>query len=593
MWAEAGEKNTRYFLRLENRHAVKKAISRLVNDQNQTITDQKEILKEISDFYRNLYMQPLRKFDKQAMIDELKKIDLPLVDGAQKTNCDRAISENECLIITLRSFSKNKYPGLDGLTPEFYLCFWDEIKPIFIRALNLLWKEGVLTNSQRQGIITVLPKPNKDHLKITNYCPITLQNVDYKIISKVINTRMRKTLSQLIHPDQNGFQKNRNISNNIRLTFDVIDYVNHRNIPGAILSLDIQKAFDSIDWLFVKGKLERCQFGVNLIKCVEILYTRPECYAINNGYISDIIKVKRGVRQGDPLSFTLFVLAIEWLAESLRQGSYQGIKVKDKEIKESLFADDTLVFLEGTKNDFDIVFDILHKFGELSGCKINGSKSKAFYIGNFWDSSNKYRENKGLTWPVDIVTYLGITIPVGKEKKNIFELNFANTVNKIRSILNVWSSRSLSLLDKITIIKSLVIPILIYKVSLVPCEIPKKFIQEVNKTIFQFIWGSKWERVARSKLCNDIKNGGANTIDIEPYIIALRLNWMIKFLDDACNSSWKEIERFFSLVDVTLALRPSRSIHEQNARICSITKYAGFYRRFAKIHENLLWRRMV
>ena len=141
-------------------------------------------------------MQPLRKFDKQAMIDELKKIDLPLVDGAQKTNCDRAISENEYLI-ALRSFSKNKSPGFDGLTPEFYLCFWDENKSMFIRALNFSWKEGVLTNSQRQGIITVLPKPNKDHLKISNYRPVTLLNVDYKIISKVINTRMQKILSQL------------------------------------------------------------------------------------------------------------------------------------------------------------------------------------------------------------------------------------------------------------------------------------------------------------------------------------------------------------------------------------------------------------
>ena len=138
--------------------------------------------------------------------------------------------------------------------------------------------------------------------------------------------------------------------------------------------------------------------------------------------------MKRGARQGDPLSPTLFVLAIEWLAESLRQESYQGIKVKDKESKVSLFADDTLVFLEGKKNNFDIVFDIFHKFGELSGCKINGSKSKAFYIDNLRDSSNKYRENKGLTWPVDTVTYLGITIPVGKEKKNIFESNFANSV---------------------------------------------------------------------------------------------------------------------------------------------------------------------
>ena len=241
--------------------------------------------------------------------------------------------------------------------------------------------------------------------------------------------------------------------------------------------------------------------------------------------------MKRGVRPGDPLSPTLFVLASEWLAESLRQGSYQGIKVKDKEIKVSLFADDTLVFLEGRKNDFDTIFDILNKFGELSGCKINGSKSKAFYIGNLRDSSNKYRENKGLTWPVDTVTYLSITIPVGKEKKNIFESHFANTVNRIRSILNVWRSRSFSLLGKTTIIKSLVAPILIYKFSLVPCEIPKKFIQEVNEMMFQFIWGSKWERVARSKLRNDIKNGGANMIDLETYIIALRLSWMIKFLE--------------------------------------------------------------
>ena len=84
-----------------------------------------------------------------------------------------------------------------------------------------------------------------------------------------------KILSQLIHPDPNGFQKNRNITNKIRLIFDVIDYVNRRNIPGAILSLDIQKAFDSIDWLFVKGMLERYQFGVNLIKWVEIYIPDP------------------------------------------------------------------------------------------------------------------------------------------------------------------------------------------------------------------------------------------------------------------------------------------------------------------------------
>ena len=111
--------------------------------------------------------------------------------------------------------------------------------------------------------------------------------------------------------------------------------------------------------------------------------------------------------------------------------------MKDKKVKVSLFADDTLVFVEGTRNDFETIFDILDKFGKLSACKINESKSKAFYTGNVKDFSIKHRENKGLIWPLDTVTYLGITIPVGKEKKNIFDLNFAKAVYKIMSILNI------------------------------------------------------------------------------------------------------------------------------------------------------------
>ena len=88
------------------------------------------------------------------MIDKLNKLDFPLVDDLLKTNCNRAIMENECFI-ALRSFSENKSPALDDLTPEFYLCFLDEIKSVFMGALNFSWKKGVLTNSEREGIITV------------------------------------------------------------------------------------------------------------------------------------------------------------------------------------------------------------------------------------------------------------------------------------------------------------------------------------------------------------------------------------------------------------------------------------------------------
>ena len=80
-------------------------------------------------------------------------------------------------------------------------------------------------------------------------------------------------------------------------------------------------------------------------------------------------------------------------------------------------------------------------------------------------------------------------------------------------------------------------------VRLVRCETAKKIIEKVKNTIFQFIWGSKWERVAKNKLSNDIKNDDANIVDLETHIITLRLNLMKKYLDDVYNSSWKEIER--------------------------------------------------
>ena len=123
---------------------------------------------------------------------------------------------------------------------------------MFSEVLGFSWQTGNLIPTQQQGVITLLPKPNKNHQDISNYRPIILLNVDYKIISKVISHRMRKYLPILIHPDQNDFLKGRSIGNNVRLLFNIMDCANHQNIPGALLLLDIQKAFDSVDWVFIR-----------------------------------------------------------------------------------------------------------------------------------------------------------------------------------------------------------------------------------------------------------------------------------------------------------------------------------------------------
>ena len=145
-----------------------------------------------------------------------------------------------------------KSPGTDGLPAEFYKMFWNDVSTFLIDALNMSFSKGYLSISQRRGLITLLPKKNKPRQYLKNWRPITLLNCDYKIAAKSIATRLKKVLPYLINNDQTGFLKGRFIGENIRLINSVIDYAEKQNIPGLLLFVDFEKAFDTLEWTFVE-----------------------------------------------------------------------------------------------------------------------------------------------------------------------------------------------------------------------------------------------------------------------------------------------------------------------------------------------------
>ena len=163
-----------------------------------------------------------------------------------------------------------------------------------------------------------------------------------------------------------------------------------KNKPGAIILLDIYKAFDSLSWPFIFHVFKAYGFKEYLVSWIKILYHNPKCCVTNNNCLSPFFDIRKGVCQGDPVSPTIFIMCIEIMNKALMHDvGYKGLSIADTSLKSSMFAGDTVYFLDGRESQFKQVFDILQQFSVFSGLQINLEKSQAFHIGTKRQTSNK------------------------------------------------------------------------------------------------------------------------------------------------------------------------------------------------------------
>ena len=237
-WHGQGEKNTKYFLNLEKRQKEKTYISKLKTQDSTEITNADEILNCQKLFYKNLYSAvPCENPNDKLFFENLN---LPQLNEVELEELERPLTKEECFE-TLKLSSKGKCPGSDGFTVEFYLHFWSILGEDMVQHKNGL-TYGHLNISQKQGIIKVVPKKRKNKLYLENWRPISLLNIDYKIVTKTIAGRISKLLPKLIHEDQTGYVKGRNIGQNIRLIKDIMKITALGNIPGMAIFIDFKKS---------------------------------------------------------------------------------------------------------------------------------------------------------------------------------------------------------------------------------------------------------------------------------------------------------------------------------------------------------------
>ena len=208
----------------------------------------------------------------------IEGLNIPQLNVEEQESLEKDLTFEE-LKDALTSFADNKSPEEKGFTKEFYEVFFDLLRKDLLNSYNEAFNRGSLSVSQKRGTITLIPKGDENLSDLKNWRPISLLNIDYKILSKALAKRMEQYLPKLIHSDQTGFVNGRYIGQNIRLLNDIMDFLDSKKCQGILLFVDFEKAFDTLEWSFISKTLEAFNFGNKFKKC-DLTRKRSERLAV-------------------------------------------------------------------------------------------------------------------------------------------------------------------------------------------------------------------------------------------------------------------------------------------------------------------------
>ena len=286
------------------------------NLDNAPLTMPSEKLKIAKKFYENLYS--LANIEENLQKKFLDFISNKISDEQNDSLCAPVTKEE--IEFALTKMQKGKTPGPDGLSAEFYKRYWLIIGVDFTKVVNEIFSKVCSCKNFNQGYITLVHKKS-DPTDISNYRPITLLNVDYKIVSKVITNRLTLLMPNLLHDTQFAV-RGRDVTNGLLLLRDTLSYLKSHDHEAYFVSIDLYKAFDCVEHSFLRKIMEKFGFAPFFCDLIAKLIQSAHASVIVNGYISDCFDVHRGVRQGDPLSLHLFLLFLEPLLKMVNHDKH-------------------------------------------------------------------------------------------------------------------------------------------------------------------------------------------------------------------------------------------------------------------------------
>ena len=535
-YIDQGEKPTKYFCALEKHNYVSKTITNLELSNGTKINKQEDILAETKSFYENLYKSKDDDLEDIALEEYMKEIKMTKLSKEQANNIEGLLTYKE-ISNSLHQMKSAKSPGISGFTAEFFKTFWRQLGYFVLRSLNLGFHKGELSITQRQGLITCIPKEDKAKNLLKNWRPLTLLDVVYKMASGAIANRLKTVLDILIDKDQTGFIKGRFIGENTRLIYDIMNFTEHNDIPGLLVLIDFEKAFDSLSWSFIQKALKFLKFGPTICKWIKTFYNNITSSVIQCGHMSDSFTIGRGCRQGDPLSPYIFIICAEFLAIKIRHNkNIKGIHINGTEFKISQYADDTSIFLDGSTESLNQTLLELEFFANISGLKINFDKTQVVWIGSKKFSTSAIKTRWKLSWGANKFKVLGIIFNTDLDQ--MIKENYVSKIKHLENMARIWGKRSLSPIGKITVIKTFMISAFNHLFSSLPNP-NKRVIDHINNILYTFLWNNKPNKIKSSIITKQVREGGLQMVNLNAFIEAQKATWVRRLL--TTNSKWQTL----------------------------------------------------